>query len=195
MVAQSLAPRTTSARLVRPGVSCFRRRCAGWCGRPGSGLSAGPFQLGERCARLGGDASGAAPECGRQRHPPPGWQVLPPDDVDVHLAFTSPTKAGVARDRASHRSSDPQILGFCRQVVRRAYPPYAAFRSRYTTENRRLTRDLPRRPLRAPWSCFATNVYTRHLGAPIVSSFTLADLRSVTQRRPTAQAPSLFRPF
>ena len=30
-----------------------------------------------------------------------------PDDVDVHLASTSPTKAGVARDRASHRS-----LGF-----------------------------------------------------------------------------------
>lgn len=29
-----------------------------------------------------------------------------------------------------------QILGFCRRVVRRAYPPYAAFRSRYTTENR-----------------------------------------------------------
>ena len=27
-----------------------------------------------------------------------------PDDVDVHLASTSPTKAGVARDRASHRS-------------------------------------------------------------------------------------------
>jgi hypothetical protein len=30
-----------------------------------------------------------------------------PDDVDVHLASTSPTTAGVARDRASHRS-----LGF-----------------------------------------------------------------------------------
>ena len=53
-----------------------------------------------------------------------------PHDVDVHLASTSPTKAGV-----SARSGLTQILGFCRQVVRRAYPPYAALRSRYTTEN------------------------------------------------------------
>jgi hypothetical protein len=108
-----------------------------WCGLPGSGLSAAPFPLGERCPRLGSHAPRAASECGTQRHPPPGWQSL------GRMAWTSTWRPRTRRSPDRRDITDHADRGPLQAYRPTACPRATACCSPYTTENRGVPGSSP----------------------------------------------------